>query len=437
MARRSPATVETAVRATIQSLAAGGDGVAIAEVGGERRAMFVRGVVPGDEVELAVDLGSRPARGRVVRLVVPGPDRATPACNFVDRCGGCDWMHLSPDGQSKGHAELVRGVLPPSWRAHPMTAHGAHEALGYRNRARLHVRASGGRAIVGMHEARTRDAVEVDACIVLHPVLEVARKRLAPVLEGAHGMGEATLALGAPGGPPVLELRWSGTLAAPCFGRIERAIVDGAWAGARVFSGDVSRPAVIGDPTPWMMGADGKPLRLPPGSFGQASQSANRELGERLDRLVEGLTRRDGRPLRIVELYAGAGNLTVLVAPRSPHVTTIEWSREACDAARANLAARSLTARVVEGDAARHAWASSTDAVILDPPRTGAREVAERLAKGPVRHVLYVSCDPPTLGRDLAILESAYAPKAIETVEMFPQTSHVETLVLLERRGRS
>jgi tRNA/tmRNA/rRNA uracil-C5-methylase (TrmA/RlmC/RlmD family) len=111
----------------------------------------------------------------------------------------------------------------------------------------------------------------------------------------------------------------------------------------------------------------------------------------------------------------------------------VESSRDACDAARANLAARGLTARVVEADAASYAWGATTRLVVLDPPRTGARAVAERLAASRVPHVVYVSCDPQTLGRDLAVLAPGYRARSVATFEMFPQTSHVETVVALER----
>ncbi len=213
------------------------------------------------------------------------------------------------------------------------------------------------------------------------------------------------------------------------FSRLERAVNDGHLAGARVAIGEVARPAIVGDPTPWMLGADHQPLRLAPGGFGQASERMNASLAGHVAQVV--------RPWAIdhaAELYAGAGNLSVLLAREVGALVAVESSREACDAARANLAARGLAVRVVEADAGSFAWSATTRLVVLDPPRTGARLVAERLATSRVTRVMYVSCDPQTLGRDLAILADAYAPTSIATFEMFPQTSHVETVVALERR---
>ena len=288
-----------------------------------------------------------------------------------------------------------------------------------------------------MNEARTHDPVEVESCAVLHPALESARARLGSLLEGAHGRGEIQLALGALVGstrPAVLDVHWSGALAAACFARIERAVADGWLAGARVTAGETRSPAKIGDPTPWIRGGDGAPLRLPPGGFGQASDDGNALLARRVAELARVAVA--GRPdARALELYAGAGNFTVLLAPLSQPLVAVESGRESCDAARLNLDARGLAsrARVVEGDAAAFAVPPQTYLVVLDPPRTGAREACARIAESSVKHVVYVSCDTQTLARDLALLAPRFAPRAVEAFELFPQTSHVEAVVHLSR----
>jgi 23S rRNA (uracil1939-C5)-methyltransferase len=282
-----------------------------------------------------------------------------------------------------------------------------------------------------MHEARTHDPVAVDVCAVLHPALEEARRSLATLFRGSRGRGEVQLALGAER-RPVLEVRWTGEPSSACFARLERAVAVGELAGARVFVDDASRPATVGDPTPWMPGADGRPLRLAPGGFGQANEQMNSELAVYVAELVRSMASRRAID-KAIELYAGSGNLSILLAREVRDLVLVESNREACDAARANLAERGLTARVVEADAENASWAPTTRLVVLDPPRTGARAVAERLAASPVSHVVYVACDAQTLGRDLSILAPAYAPRGIATFEMFAQTSHVETVVALDR----
>src|SRR5258706_4591611 len=128
-----------AIEATIDELAPGGDGVAIASVGGERRAIFARGVTVGDRVRLNVDLTTRPARGRLLALLAAGVDRVPSPCAHVERCGGCDWMHVSGEAQQRAHASHVRAALPAAWRDHPILAHEAPSPLAYRTRPPLHV----------------------------------------------------------------------------------------------------------------------------------------------------------------------------------------------------------------------------------------------------------------------------------------------------------
>ncbi len=419
------------IRARIHELAPGGDGVAHVGVNGKRRAVFVRGAALEEELDLDVDLASRPARGRVLRVATPGPARVVPACPHVHRCGGCAWMHLSLDGQKEAHRAQLIAALPEAWRTVRLVSHDAPDALEYRTRARLHARGSGGRTAVGLHEAGTHDPFEVERCAVLHPTLDRARLALGPLLEGARGHGDAQIAIGS-GSKPVLELVWKGQLARGSFARIDSSVRAGEWAGARVFEGEVSRPAVFGDPTPWTLGADGEPLRLPPGGFAQTSAKANAILGERLVYLVA--TTFGGSLGSVLELYAGSGNFTVLLARHATRVVAVESSLVACEAARSNLAARDLSAKVVVGLAEAQPIRSGTDLVVLDPPRTGAKKVAERLAASKARAILYLSCDVPTLARDLGALNATYRLVGLESFLLFPHTPHAETLALLVRK---
>ena len=415
-------------KTTIGSLAPGGSAVAHVEIDGERRAVFLPLGAPGDVVLARIDVAHRPARGHLLELLSPGPDRVEPPCPHSRRCGGCDWMHLSIPAQERTHVEHVVSALPASWRHLEVITHAAPAPLGYRTRARVHVRLDGGRVKVGMNEANTRDPVSVDACAVLAAPLEEARQSLAAVFEGSRGSGEVQMALGVRR-RPVLDVRWAGELAPACFARIDRAVTTDRIAGARIELRGASRPAVIGDATPWTAGADGEPLRLAPGGFAQASEQTSELLVRHVAQLVG-----RWRPDAAVELYAGAGTLSVLLAREVGQLTLVEAREDSCDALRANLASRGLDARVAHADAETFSWGGATDLVVLDPPRTGARAVAERLARSRVRHVVYVSCDPQTLGRDLKELALAYDARDIATFEMFPHTSHVETVVALERR---
>jgi 23S rRNA (uracil1939-C5)-methyltransferase len=136
----------------------------------------------------------------------------------------------------------------------------------------------------------------------------------------------------------------------------------------------------------------------------------------------------------VLELFAGSGTLSVLLARGAASFTGVEIVPEAAAAARENLKARGLAARISAGDADAITVAADTSVVVLDPPRTGAPGAARAIAASSARVVVYAACDPVTLARDLAVLTSRrLAITDIETFELFPQTSHVETVVRLAR----
>ena len=138
---------------------------------------------------------------------------------------------------------------------------------------------------------------------------------------------------------------------------------------------------------------------------------------------------------RIVKLLTRDLGLRSALARGARTFASIEQDAAAVACARENLRARGLEGTLRCADAETAAVPKQTDVVVLDPPRAGAPRACAAIAAARPRRIVYVSCDPPTLGRDLATLGAAgYRPTAVETVELFPHTSHVETIVLLSRR---
>jgi 23S rRNA (uracil1939-C5)-methyltransferase len=157
----------------------------------------------------------------------------------------------------------------------------------------------------------------------------------------------------------------------------------------------------------------------------------NAKLGERL--LVRAKVA--GQP--VLELFAGSGNFSVLLARHAASLTTVESDPRAVMQARMNLSSRGLPARVVEADADRFDVPAAVRTVVLDPPRAGARGAVTHIGRSKARRVVYVSCDVATLARDVATLGPAgFRLQDLEMFEMFPHTSHVEVLAILERGGK-
>ncbi len=424
--RGGPGKVAETLR--VERIAAGGDGVGRLSDG---VVVFVPSVAAGELVEAEVDRSRRPARGRLLRVVEPSPSRVEPACAHVRECGGCDLMHLAVSAQQDAHAAIVREAVahatgvaePPAVRVHA-----AEAALGYRTRARLFARADRGRVRVGYRAAGSHAVAAVDACLVLDATLAPLVGELPALLAGAKGEGDLSIARGE-GARPVLDVAWRGDLPPAFWSRIDERVASGAWAGARVRLEGVATPANFGDPRAVLAGVDGAPLRLAAGAFAQPSEAGAVALARRVADLAA------PRDRHVLELFAGSGTLSVALAPGAASFTAVEIDPEAAACARENLASRALAGKVFAADADAHVIPPRAEVVVLDPPRTGAVGAARALAASRAKVVVYVACDPPTLARDLAVLtERTFVLTDLETFELFPQTSHVETVARLVRR---
>lgn len=423
----SPSQRET-VR--IESLAAGGAGVGRLASGA---VVFVPRAAPGELIEAEVSTAQKPAQGRVLRVIEPSPARVAPVCPHLAACGGCDWMHLAAGAQEEGHAAIVRSALAhalpgaalPEIRVHP-----APRPLAYRTRARLFLKTDRRGVHVGYRAAGSHELAPIDTCAVLDPALGPVVSELGALLAGARGEGDVAVARGQ-GGRPVVSLSFRGDLAPAVWAALDARVSSGAWAGAQVILEGVRTPATFGDARPVLTGADGEPLRVPAGGFAQASDEGAALLARRADELSRLDTQ---RARNVVELFAGSGTLSVLLARDAASFTAVEIDPAAATSARENLAARRLPGKVVAADADAFAIPADTTVVVLDPPRAGAPGAAQAIAASGARVVVYVSCDPGTLARDLARLtRGRLAVTHVETFELFPQTSHVETVVRLAR----
>jgi 23S rRNA (uracil1939-C5)-methyltransferase len=435
---RSPTPLASRETLRIESLAAGGAGVARLANGA---VVFVPGTATGEVVEAEVSTASKPAHGRVLRVVQASPDRVDPPCPHLAACGGCDWMHLSPRAQEQGHAAVVLGAIAhalPGATIPDVTVHAAPAPLAYRTRARLFLKTDRRGVHVGYRAAGSHELASVDACAVLDAGIAPVVGELSVVLAGARGDGDASIARGR-GGLPVISLEWRGELTAATWAALDARVARGAWAGARVTLHGAGQAAIFGDPRPVLTGSDGAPLVIAPGGFAQPSDEGAARLARRADELarIEPAGARvppNPRPRHVVELFAGSGTLSVLLARDVTSFAAVEIDAASAAAARENLNARGLPGRVVTADADTFPIPAGTTVVVLDPPRAGAPGAARAIAASAARVVVYIACDPSTLARDLGVMtRGRLAITHVETVELFPQTSHVETVVRLER----
>lgn len=410
----------------VDQLIPGGDGMARLADG---RVGFVAGAFPGDRVKVGrVAEHKSWVRAEEWSLHEPSPARVSPPCALAGECGGCEWMALSRTAQIVGKSSLVRqalrrtGGLTDLPETVPVRTAGCD--LGYRNRLRLHVDASGH---LGLFARGSHRLVEIPACPVSDPriteVLTRLRQLATPSVLARWQEIEIRVA---PLGPPVSL--WM-------LPRHERApsAEESALAERLAQEWQVVEAGASGEDQRWPL-PGGVELWVPPGGFVQVNWAVDTAL---VEALMAGVRERGIESF--VELYAGSGNFTLPLLRAGLRGVAVEHAGASIRAARRAARAQQLSDDVfVSGDAARELGRRAKpapDLVLLDPPRDGARDVVPALLAASPRWVAFCACDPVTLARDVKSLSKAYALDSVVAFDMFPHTHHVETLLWLRQRS--
>jgi 23S rRNA (uracil1939-C5)-methyltransferase len=391
------------------------------------RVAFLRGAAPGDVVE-AVVTEDRPryVRADVVRRVQAGPEAVAAFCGVFERCGGCPWQTVPPEAQRaalEAHVHRVLGRAAAAQAGDPprlLPIVHAPPDRAWRSTVRLHW--ADGR--LGFRMAGRHDLVDIDACPVVTPEVQAlltdVRAALLPGLKG-EGTLRITAAPGAASGTLALEPAAPGLAAGleafvTASDRCHGAVLLEPGRKARSFGDPVNR-----------FGAARVPH--PAASFVQAHQPGNA-------RLVEAVVAAAGEG-PVLELFAGSGNFTLPLVTAGVRVTAVESDAAAVARLRDEARFRNLSERLTaeHADAARPPrgeWPT----LLLDPPRAGFRDVTAVADRIGAWRIVYVSCDPATLARDVASLVAAgWRLDEAAPFDLFPHTGHVEVLAVLGRAG--
>ena len=430
----------------IHSLSTAGDGIGRLESG---QVVFVPGALPGDRVEVRFTRKVKKVQhAAVVEILEPSPERIESECQVRD-CGGCAVRDFSRSGQATAKRERVVQTLQRIAKQDVDKLLGDVIQLGegwrYRHRVRLHAAWKDDRWRLGYHARRSHDLVALETCPVLIPELEAA----------AIALDEALALL-----PKYAELQNVELVYSRLDGRAAaRLLASGSPATFRgpakdpgdepmvwfTTSGLAGVEVVTPDET-WRYGdlqlrydhalADEFDLLAEPGVFTQGNPVVN-------DRIVEAVLRALPADVfgRVLELHAGAGNFSLPLARAGAVLFTAENMQRAVSLAQLNAerAGVTLHAHFLTDVEALHGSGpvpplSDFDAMLMNPPRTGAFEVAKILVKSGPERIVYVSCDPATLARDVKELAAAgYRINEAHAFDMFPQTPHVEVVVGLQK----
>ncbi|MCC6695289.1 MAG: class I SAM-dependent RNA methyltransferase [Candidatus Hydrogenedentes bacterium] len=379
---------------TITAVAHGGHGVARVE----GQVCFVAYGLPGDTVRARIVKRSKGVLWAVIdELLEASPDRIPAHCPVYGICGACTWLHFAYPAQGEWKRRIVRESLARLARIEidVAWADDSNHRLRYRTRAEFH----GDGEHLGFYATASHDVVDVTACPLCHPRLNTALA----TLRALKPDGSVEVVVN-PEGDDVLV--WT---------RSHIRGLESAFAHAQHPGSEEARASFLFDGVPVVNGA-----------FSQSSLLLNRVLVRTVHDAV-------GDAASVLDLYCGTGNLSLGLA-RERDVTGIDHNRAAVEAARAIGAGdyRAGNERAFHEAIREQAW----DAIILDPPRTGAREMAPALARCEARRLVYVSCDPATLARDTKVLiEGGWCMERATAVDLFPNTPHIETVCTFARAG--
>lgn len=419
------------------------EGRGVARVDG--KAIFVDDALPGETVEIVRVRRQRSYdEARLVKVIESSPDRVAPRCEHYGVCGGCALQHLSGEQQlalkqKQLLDELQRiGHVVPQEVLPPLEAN----SWNYRRRARLGVRwvHKKERTLVGFRERSTSYIAELKRCVVLRPPLD---ELIAPLGELISGLTvRARLAQ--------IECAVADNATALVF-RVLDDITDADRAaflafekryGVRVYLQTGGYETIA----PLTPAAEGLRYSLPkfdvtlefePSDFIQV----NGELNERMTAIAVDLLKVDPHH-SVLDLFCGLGNFSLPLARRAARVLGLEGEAGLVERARANARRNRLenveflATNLMAEDQDAPWTRQSFDRVLIDPPRAGSREVLPIIAKCGARRVVYVSCHPGSLARDAGILVNEYGFKLLTAgvMNMFPQTAHVESIAVFERR---
>ena len=421
---------------TVESLADGGFGVARHQ----GKVVFIPDAVPGDVVFFSVVEDKKNfIRGKLEELLTPSPHRTEPFCPHAGVCGGCQWQHVSYPMQLYAKQRIVADALERIAgveEAHVMPVAPSPAVRGWRVVLEVQCEAGPRGQRIGFFARKSRRIMEVKQCPVAFPILSERLAGAGAALSALkfHGRGELRLLAGE-GDRVVSTLTFPGGFIPgekAVRAMMRRLDISGLMIANRSGSRTFGDPVVV---YPGSSTAIGGAMSFSADGFVQANPGVNKKL-------IEEFVSHEFSGKTVLELFSGAGNFTVPLAARGARVTAVE--RDETLATRAEKTLHSIGAqssKIVIADAAQYLTKAVDggerfDTVVLDPPRTGAPDVARLLPSVYAREILYISCAPATLARDVRILiEQGYRLVSAQPFDMFPHTFHVETLARLVRDG--
>lgn len=400
------------------------------------KAIMIPHSAPGDRLRVRlVETKERYAVGEISAIVKPSALRQTPACPYAGDCGGCTWQHIGYAEQLKAKQQSVADALRrigklDNFDLKPIVA--SPSAEHYRRRIRLQVSAV---KRLGFYSAGSHHVVDIDSCLIAAEPLNAIIAPLRTWLDKiAATIEHIEIASGDEPGQTVViaaaNEQLSGSDQALCAELAGSAkMIDGVIVQAGDWRKSWGKPEIT------VRLQEDLTLKLDADSFTQINGAANRLMVSELMKAGD-FGKADG----VLELYAGTGNFTLPMAKQAGAITAVEGIRTAVASGKLNSQRNGianihwLCAPVPRALAQLKQQRQKFSKIVLDPPRVGAKGIEAGLSALGAAMIVYISCNPSTLARDLAALSlHGYQLKTVQPIDFFPHTFHVESLAVMMR----
>ena len=432
------------------------EGQGIAHI--EGCAVFIPNAIAGEKVLVRIEKARKTwAAGKITQILEKSPHRVNRECPVAKKCGGCDFWHMDYEEECRLKAQRVKDCLNriggESIDEMPILA--APTCQGYRNKAQYPVASEKGRAYAGFFQAGTHQVVENDRCRILPEetdrvkdiVMNYVNKYQVPVYDELTGRGllrHIYVRRGAVSGQILVCLVVNGDGLPKISTLIDSLKAVPGFATLVLSVNTKKGNAVLGDKFLTLYGPGyiedtlcGLSFRLSPRSFYQVNHHQAQRLYESAISLAE-----IGKEDLVLDLYCGVGTITLAMASAAGKVLGVEVIPQAVEDAKDNAARNHIeNAEFFCADAGTAALKLEAegihpDIITVDPPRKGlSLDAIEAIAKMSPKRLVYISCDPATLARDVALLkERGFEVKKALCADLFPRCSHVETVVLMSRK---
>ncbi|MBC1604849.1 23S rRNA (uracil(1939)-C(5))-methyltransferase RlmD [Listeria rocourtiae] len=439
---------------TIKRIGINGEGIGYFK----RSVVFVTGALAGEEVVVeATKVNPRYTEAKIRKIRKKSPHRVTPPCPVYDACGGCQLQHLSYPEQLKIKKDLITQSLEKHTRFYPnqIKIHdtiGMGNPWGYRNKSQFQVREVDGVVEVGLFGAESHELVPIENCVVQHPdtvkvtnfVRDLLEELDIPIYEEQRNSGivrTIVVRTGIKTGEIQLVFVTNSKKLPrkrELIDRIQTAMPEVVSIMQNINQAKTS--LIFGEETIFLAGKDKMTEKLGEIEFDLSARAffqLNPSQTEKLYREVARAIRLTGNE-KIVDAYCGVGTIGLSLAKRVAEVRGMDTIAESIEDAKANATRAGITNITFETGKAEEIfpkWIKAgfkPDAIVVDPPRVGCEDqLLQSILRTNAKQIVYVSCNPSTLARDIQVLAKRYNVKYIQPLDMFPHTAHVESITVL------